>query len=578
MKKAETNKQSFIERFCSAHEKKARISLILAAAVVVTMFGSVCTAAITINSGIEIPSENLELNAAEQYLAQAALESSQNADGGETLPEGTEEAVQSDKKSRKRGGLTGEHIIDFNDLKSLSDDDLVDAILSGKAGTIDKDKITIDNSQDTDNSHSGSGNEGGGSSATSTPTPTPSPVPAAGKITLPDPDPVLPSISCPSYELGIDVSGHNGDINWTKVKQAGITYAFIRCGGRGYGAAGNIYEDSKFNKNIQGAKAAGIKVGVYFFSQAITPYEALEEASIVLSKLNGMGLDLPVVMDWETEYDGEHRTEKLSGDDLYKCILSFCSTISQHGYTPMVYLDGGNINRLGGHLGDVLSKYKLWYAYPYAVYNPGSKSYVSNMYQAGDTIPSRSYKFEYWQYSWWGKISGISTDVDLNLRIIGSTTLYGPSITLANRYINSTVGDSINLMSGVSATSSQKGDATGKVTYEIKDAGGNVVSYDTAKSTAGEYLVTYTLTDSYRDTYRNYALWTVAPLPTETPTPTPVPTPETSSTPGEETSATSETSTETEPTQSETSEPTQTESPTETTQPDTSGNPPEEAA
>ena len=479
-KKAENNQnRDFIDKFCIAQEGKAKVSLILAAAVVVTTIGAVCAAAIRSNSGNVVPSENMELNAAEQYLAHAAIEASESEAAEPTpTPNETVDTTSTETRNKKRGGLTGEHVVDVSDLQSLSDEELVDAILSGKAGVIDRSNIETDQSQNEDAGHNASG---GNAAPTDTPTPTPEPANTDPEIKLPsksittvagqafnplegvtartyqaenetsgisyvikDSDGSEVSLetaqntagkytitysyelepeSAPreivDYELGIDISEFQGSINWDAVKADGIDFAFIRCGGRGY-SRGGIYDDSRFYENVRGAKAAGIKVGVYFFSQAITPYEALEEASITLDKISGLGIDLPVVMDWETSSD--YRTWDLYGEDFANVIKAFCSTIAQNGYTPCVYLNTSDINnRLGGYSGDILSRYKLWYAYPYSCYSDGS------FYHEGDMIPPRSFYFEYWQYSWHGDVAGIPEDCDLDIKVIGKTTVTDPA-------------------------------------------------------------------------------------------------------------------------------------------------------
>ena len=506
-KKAVQQKQGAIARFCSSQEKKARISLILAAAVVVTTFGSVCTAAILLNSDTTVvPDDIVELNAAEQYLASAALQADLPVTDVTDLITGTESSVQgetisTEPRQTKRGGLTGEHVVDISNLQSLSDKDLVDAIVSGKAGVIAKKDIVLDQSQDKKPQHHGS--VAAAPTATNTPTPVPTNLPT----------PTMAPITVVNYELGIDVSGHNDIINWDKVKASGVEFAFIRCGGRGYGEAGNCYEDTLFSKNIKGAKNAGVKVGVYFFSQARTAYEALEEATLTLAKLNGMSLDLPVVMDWETE--SYYRTWKLGAEDLKNCITAFCSTIAQNGYTPMVYLDGSNINRLGSYFGEVFSKYKLWYAYPYAVYNDGSS------YKTGDTVPPRNYSYAYWQYSWHGKVSGIPTEVDLDLKILGKTTLGVPEIKLTRSSITSCAGEAVDPLEGVSAKTCQDINTTSGITYVITNEAGQTVTLEQAQQTVGKYKITYSYTDSLRGKVTNTASWEVTAAPTDTPTPTP---------------------------------------------------------
>ena len=483
-KNTENDKQSFIARFCSAQENKAKASLIICAAVVIATIGSVCGVAIMSNSGTPAPSENMELNVAEQYLSKAAIESSET----ETT-ENTTIAEEADNKTavkslqKKRGNLTGSHVVKIDDLKSLSDEDLVDAIISGSAGVIEISQIETDQSQNQDVVHKGT------------------------EETPPPPETSEPE-KLINFELGIDISEFNGTIDWNAVRADGITFAFIRCGGRGWGSEGKIYADNKLATNVRNAKAAGLKVGVYFFSQAVTPYEALEEASFTLDAIKGLGIDLPVVLDWETGHG--YRTWDLYGQDYVNVVTSFCSTIAQNGYTPCLYTNTSDIkNRLGSYAGEVFSQYKLWYAYPYSVYDPGSSSYIHNYYEAGDTIPPRSYFFEYWQYSWHGKVAGISTDVDLNLRILGSTSLSEPKINVANSSISSAVGQQINPMDGISATSSQGQDTTGDVTYEIQDSSGKIVSLEKAEQKVGKYTITYTYKDTFKGTVTAAVTWEV---------------------------------------------------------------------
>ncbi|MDY6339588.1 MAG: glycoside hydrolase family 25 protein [Saccharofermentans sp.] len=526
-KKAEKEKQGAFARFCTASEKTARLSLILAAVIVLGTVGTVCAAAISSNSNVQVPSENVELNAAQQYLAQVNMNrGTDHEEPEQTEPsdEQAEETASEETKPTKRGGLTGEHVANVKDLKSLSDEDLVKAIKQGKVKVIDRKDIKTDQSQNQKNTHNNS-KVADAPKATNTPTPKPTTASATNK-----PTPTMAPIKVVNYELGIDISEFQGDINWTKVKNAGITFAFIRCGGRGY-TKGGIYSDTKFEKNLKNAKAAGIKVGVYFFSQAITSYEALEEASFTLSKLNGASLDLPVVMDWETEYDGKHRTEKLGADDFKNVIESFCATIAQNGYTPMIYLDGGNISRLGKHQSAILSKYKLWYAYPYSIYHPhiykngkqvSNPKYSHNMYQLGDTVPPRNYAYAYWQYSWQGKVAGIGGEVDLDIRILGNTTLKAPEINISNTSITTEQGQNINPMNGVSAKTSQGQNTTNNLSYAITNDAGQTVSLDQAKNTVGKYTIIYTFKDPFRGTIQATASWEVkAGTVTDTPVPTP---------------------------------------------------------
>ena len=498
-KKAENGKQGIIERFCSASERSARVSLILAAALVLGTIGTVSAAAIRSNAISIVPSDNVELMAAKDYLAQASMLADKKTEETEETTVSEESSIEGDISSEtretKRGGLTGDHVVSINDLKSLSNEDLVKAIKQGKVKAVNTKEIKKDQSQNTKPVHTGS--------IASAPTPTKKPTPVPSN----KPTPTMAPISVVNYELGMDISQFQGDINWKKVKADGIKFAFIRCGGRGY-SKGACYDDTKFFQNVKNAKAAGVKVGVYFFSQALTALEAVEEASITLEKIKGLSIDLPVVIDWESEPG--YRTYKLKGMDYVNVIDAFCSLIAQNGYTPAIYTNTNDItNRMGKYSNLLLGKYKLWYAYPYSCYWPASKSYKSNFYQTGDTIPPRSYAFEYWQYSWHGKVSGIGTEVDLNIKILGKTTLNAPAVNVTNKTITSEVGQTIDPMNGVTAKTSQGQTTTNSLSYAIKNSAGETVTLDQAKSAVGKYTITYTYKDYFRGSVTATATWEV---------------------------------------------------------------------
>lgn len=190
---------------------------------------------------------------------------------------------------------------------------------------------------------------------------------------------------------GIDVSKFQGAIDWNAVKADGITFAIIRCGYRGYGT-GALVEDSTYRRNIQGAINAGLKVGVYFYSQAINEAEAVEEASMVLSLVSGYSLPLGVYYDTESVAGG--RANAISATQRTACAVAFCETIRNAGYKAGVYsyaswfynaLNFANI-----------SKYNIWIA------------------QYRDTL-SFNYKYNIWQYTGSGRVNGISTAVDMNI-------------------------------------------------------------------------------------------------------------------------------------------------------------------
>lgn len=134
---------------------------------------------------------------------------------------------------------------------------------------------------------------------------------------------------------GVDVSYYQGDIDWEQVAGSGIEFAMIRVGYRGYGT-GKLVEDEKFHQNIQGALAAGLDVGVYFFSQALNVEEALEEADFMLERIADYNITMPVVFDWEFVND-EARTANMDRRTLTDCCLAFARYMEEKGYRPMSY-------------------------------------------------------------------------------------------------------------------------------------------------------------------------------------------------------------------------------------------------
>ena len=192
--------------------------------------------------------------------------------------------------------------------------------------------------------------------------------------------------------LIIDVSSHNGDINWEKVKGAGIKGAMIRVGYRGYGDA-TIVEDDCFQKNIAGAKDAGLKVGVYFFSQATTPEEAIEEAEYVTKKIWGRGVTLPVAFDMEP-FMGNERFINHDIKSKTEMADAFLRVVSKFGYEPILY---GNPTWLTNDV-DIskLTEYPVWLAH----------------YTFSTDWP---YAFRMWQFTSNGRVDGINGNVDINL-------------------------------------------------------------------------------------------------------------------------------------------------------------------
>lgn len=200
-----------------------------------------------------------------------------------------------------------------------------------------------------------------------------------------------------SYRLGIDVSHYQGDIDWQKVKAAGIEFVFVRLGYRGYGQDGVLKLDTNFEKNMEGARAAGLDVGVYFFAQAVNETEAVEEAEFVLEHLMEYDLQMPVVYDPESVVHEEARTDNVTGEQFTKNTKVFCETIEKSGYDAMVYC---NMTWQAFKLDlEELEEYPIWYA-DYEEY------------------PQTPYHFEIWQYSNEGTVDGIQGNVDLNIQMI----------------------------------------------------------------------------------------------------------------------------------------------------------------
>lgn len=191
---------------------------------------------------------------------------------------------------------------------------------------------------------------------------------------------------------GIDVSSYQQNIDWQQVKAAGVDFAMIRVGYRGY-VSGKLDLDDFFLRNMEGASEAGIPVGVYFFSQALTEEEAVEEANYVLNWLQGYDIQYPVVFDWE-EVEAEARTDDMNMLMLTSCALAFCKTIEEAGYTPAVYFNQ---------------------VYGYQQLNlPSLKDYIFWL-AAYEQTPTFHFDFQMWQYTNQGSVSGVPGAVDLNI-------------------------------------------------------------------------------------------------------------------------------------------------------------------
>ena len=194
-------------------------------------------------------------------------------------------------------------------------------------------------------------------------------------------------------KIGIDVSEYQGVIDWEQVKAAGVEFAIIRAGYRTYGG-GVITLDNSLITNIDGATAAGLDVGVYFFSQATTAEEAIEEADAVLDAVAGRKITYPIVFDWEIIYDDSARTDKVTVEGLADCCVAFCERVKSAGYTPMVYQNAST------------ATYKLDL--------PRIKDYDFWLAEYTD-FPTFYYEYDMWQYTSEGKVAGIEGNVDINI-------------------------------------------------------------------------------------------------------------------------------------------------------------------
>lgn len=194
-------------------------------------------------------------------------------------------------------------------------------------------------------------------------------------------------------KLGIDVSGHQGTIDWDQVKEAGIQFAMIRLGYRGY-TQGGLALDDNYVTNIETALESKMPVGVYFYTQAVSYEEGVEEAQYVLKNIADYKISYPVVIDTEKmEADGA-RANDISNEERTDAIVGFCDTIKDAGYTPMIY---ANRNWYAQNLDmDRLGDYQLWLAQ------------YSN-------VPDFPYLFTGWQYTSEGSVPGISGSVDIDV-------------------------------------------------------------------------------------------------------------------------------------------------------------------
>lgn len=196
--------------------------------------------------------------------------------------------------------------------------------------------------------------------------------------------------------VGVDISKYQDYVDFVKLKKEGIDFVMIRVGARGYGT-GQITMDEYFLDNIKRASDAGLEIGLYFFSQAITKEEAIEEANVVLQNIGEYKITYPIAFDMEFIPNDTARIENLSREEKTSITKAFLETIEDAGYLPMIY---GNKEWLIKRIDlSKLTEYDVWLSQP------------------GD-LPDYPYKFTMWQYSNTAVVDGIAGYSNLNISFI----------------------------------------------------------------------------------------------------------------------------------------------------------------
>lgn len=193
--------------------------------------------------------------------------------------------------------------------------------------------------------------------------------------------------------FGIDVSVHQNEVDWAAAAEDGVSFAIVRMGYRGT-TEGGLFRDESFRQNVEGAQAVGIETGAYFFSQAVTVDEAIQEAELAIEILESYDMAFPIMYDWEV-MEGT-RSDGVDYATVTACAKAFCQRLEEAGYRAGVYF---NLEMAKFMDMAELKDYVLWLA----DYNES---------------PRFAYKFDFWQYSATGAVSGITGDVDLNLYFV----------------------------------------------------------------------------------------------------------------------------------------------------------------
>ena len=265
---------------------------------------------------------------------------------------------------------------------------------------------------------------------------------------------------------GIDVSYYQGNIDWAKVKAEGYSFAILRAGYRGYGAAGTLVLDDKFQSYLIGAKAAGLDVGVYFYTQAISVAEAREEADFVYKYIKGTKLELPVYFDMETVENAKGRLDNAGLTKAQKTEINkaFCERIKSYGYAPGIYTN--------------ISWYTYWL-------NGEELSALYPIWLANYTMQTKfEGPFNIWQYGY-GVVNGIAGYADLNVKYDNSE----PPETVENLAVSGAVSDSAKL------TWSASSGSTAYDVFKNTSSGAEIVK--NATGTSATIALTGSLTTYY---------------------------------------------------------------------------------
>lgn len=202
---------------------------------------------------------------------------------------------------------------------------------------------------------------------------------------------------CTSF-FGIDVSKEQNYIDFNKVKKDGVSFVMVRLGSRGY-QTGQLSVDDYFRDNVKRANDAGLDVGVYFMSQAVTEDEAREEAKYVLDNILGYRITYPIALVMQPVKNDTARADALSKADRTTVMRAFLKEIKDKGYIPIIYGTKRSLFK-DIDLVKVVGDYEIWLS------------------DTGSDYPDYPYRYSMWQYDLKGAVEGVSGDVNFNISFV----------------------------------------------------------------------------------------------------------------------------------------------------------------